>query len=54
LGPAIDPTILALQHELFAKIIEIPPSQLLPYHNYINLISLTIDNQKNGKRGKTL
>jgi len=40
--------------KFFANNIEITPSQLLHYHPYINLVSLTIDNKKNGKRGKTL
>jgi len=40
--------------KLFTNNIETPPSQLLPYHNYINLVSLTINNQKNEKRGETL
>jgi len=40
--------------KFFANNTKIPPGQLLHYQPYINLISLTIDNQKNGKRGKTL
>jgi len=40
--------------KFFANNIEIPPGQILYHHPYINLVSLTIDNQKNGKRGETL
>jgi len=32
--------------KFFANNIEIPPSHLLPYQQHVNLVSLTIDNQK--------
>jgi len=40
--------------KFFAQGQEIMPSQLSQQHPPVNLVALTIDNQKNGKRGETL
>jgi len=40
--------------KFFANHKEIPSSHLLSHHQYVTLVSLTIENQKNGKQGKTL
>ncbi len=40
--------------KLFANGQEIQPTQLAHQHPHIDLASLTIDNQKNGKRGETM
>ncbi len=40
--------------KFFAKGQEIMPSQLANSHQHVDLVSMTIDNQKNGKQGKTL
>jgi len=40
--------------KFFANGQEIMPSQLANSHQLVDLVSLTINNQKNGKQGKTL